>query len=56
MAGVVSGNNVEEEYLWSCTLSGAIKEFSWSPEDPADSKQDDEADPKQRETWSQTSY
>ena len=45
MAGVVSGNNVEEEYLWSCTLSGANKEFSLSPEDPADSKEDDEADP-----------
>jgi len=45
MSGVVAGNNVEEEYLWSCTLSGANKEYTWSPEDPADSKEDDEADP-----------
>merc|ERR1712000_281768 len=45
MSGVVASNNVEEEYLWSCTLSGESKEFSWSPEDPADSKEDDEADP-----------
>merc|ERR1712082_578358 len=45
MSGVVASNNVEEEYLWSCTLSGESKEFSWSPEDPADTKEDDEADP-----------
>jgi len=45
MSGVVAGNNVEEEYLWSCTLSGETKEFSWSPEDPADTKDDDENDP-----------
>merc|ERR1711864_62094 len=45
MSGVVASNNVEEEYLWSCTLSGESKEFSWSPEDPADTKDDDEADP-----------
>jgi len=45
MSGVVASNNVEEEYLWSCTLSGESKEFSWSPEDPADTKDDDENDP-----------
>jgi len=45
MSGVVASNNVEEEYLWSCTLSGETKAFAWSPEDPADTKEDDEADP-----------
>eukprot|EP00092_Neocalanus_flemingeri_P036279 GFUD01039501.1.p1 GENE.GFUD01039501.1~~GFUD01039501.1.p1 ORF type:complete len:220 (+),score=80.93 GFUD01039501.1:76-735(+) len=45
MAGIVGGNSVEEEYLWSCTLSGADKEFSWAPEDPSDTKDDDESDP-----------
>merc|ERR1711915_213567 len=28
--------NVEQEYLWSCTLTGSNKEFSWSPEEPVD--------------------
>eukprot|EP00092_Neocalanus_flemingeri_P020298 GFUD01021988.1.p1 GENE.GFUD01021988.1~~GFUD01021988.1.p1 ORF type:complete len:220 (-),score=67.94 GFUD01021988.1:130-789(-) len=45
MAGIVGGTSVEEEYLWSCTLSGAAKEFSWAPEDPSDAKDDDENDP-----------
>jgi len=45
MAGVVSSSNVEEEYLWTCTLTGESKEFSWSPEDPSDTKEDDESDP-----------
>ena len=33
----------EEEYLWSYKFSGASKEFSWCPDNPAD--QDDAADP-----------
>ena len=33
----------EEEYLWSYKFSGASKEYSWCPYDPAD--QDDAADP-----------
>ena len=36
----VPSNDYEEEYLWSCEFSGASKEYSWCPEDPAD--QDDE--------------
>ena len=44
MAGVIGGNNIEEEYLWSCTLSGSSKEYKWAPEDPSDSMEDD--DPK----------
>merc|ERR1712098_542263 len=45
MSGAVASNNVEEEFLWSCTLNGETKEFSWNPEDPSDSKDDDDADP-----------
>jgi len=32
MAAILAGNNVEEEHLWSCTLTGAAKEFTWDPE------------------------
>jgi len=31
MAAILAGNNVEEEYLWSCTLTGSDKEYSWDP-------------------------
>ena len=24
--------NFEQEYLWTCTLTGADKEFMWNPE------------------------
>ena len=41
----MSGAGVEEEYLWSCSLTAASKEYTWNPEDPADSKDDNEADP-----------
>ena len=41
----VASNSVEEEFLWSCTLTGASKEFIWAPEDPADDQEDDESDP-----------
>ena len=36
MAAILAGNNVEQEYLWSCTLSGSSKEFMWSPEEPVE--------------------
>jgi len=42
---VAGSSNVEEEYLWTCTLDASNKEFSWNPEDPSDVKDDDEADP-----------
>ncbi|CAN0549325.1 unnamed protein product [Ectocarpus sp. 8 AP-2014] len=45
MAGIVGGNSVEEEYLWSCSLTAANKEFIWAPEDSSDTKEDDENDP-----------
>jgi len=45
MAGIIGGNSVEEEYLWSCTLTGSNKEFTWSPEDPSDTNEEDEKDP-----------
>ena len=31
MAAILAGNNVEEEYLWSCTLTGSSKEHNWDP-------------------------
>jgi len=41
----VSGNSgVEEEFLWTCTLTGADKVYDWSPEDPIVSKDDEETD------------
>merc|ERR1712042_16228 len=36
MAAFLAGNNVEQEYLWSCSLTGSNKEFKWAPEDPAE--------------------
>eukprot|EP00092_Neocalanus_flemingeri_P034873 GFUD01037948.1.p1 GENE.GFUD01037948.1~~GFUD01037948.1.p1 ORF type:complete len:216 (-),score=66.23 GFUD01037948.1:94-741(-) len=45
MAGILAGNDVEQEYLWSCTLSGSDKEYSWAPEDPTtEGKEDEEND------------
>ena len=31
MAAILAGGNVEEEYLWSCSLSGSNKEYAWDP-------------------------
>merc|ERR1712096_510388 len=31
MADILAGNNVEEEFMWSCTLTGSNKEYSWDP-------------------------
>merc|ERR1712096_303951 len=31
MAAILAGNNVEEEFMWSCTLTGSNKEYSWDP-------------------------
>ena len=31
MAAILAGNNVEEEYMWSCTLTATNKEYSWDP-------------------------
>jgi len=42
MAAILAGNNVEEEYMWACTLDKSNKEFEWSPEDPSDNKDDDD--------------
>merc|ERR1712142_272915 len=38
MAAILAGNNVEQEYLWSCSLTGSNKEFKWAPEDPAENE------------------
>jgi len=43
MAAILAGNNVEEEYLWSCTLSGSNKEYSWEPSTlEPETKEDDQ--------------
>ena len=31
MAAILAGGNVEQEYLWSCALSGSNKEYDWDP-------------------------
>ena len=36
----------EEEYLWSCKFSGASKEYSWCPQDPADQNDEGGVDPR----------
>ena len=41
----VPSNDYEEEYLWSCEFSGANKEYTWCPEDPADQDDEDAEDP-----------
>jgi len=45
MASTLSGPNIEEEYMWSVTLDGNTKEYSWKPTDPADEDTEDEEDP-----------
>ena len=32
MSGLVSSSAVEEEFLWSCSLTAASKEYTWNPE------------------------
>jgi len=49
MAAVLAGENVEQEYLWTCTLSGASKEYNWAPETDVvaeDNKEGEEKDVK----------
>jgi len=36
MAVVVEGESIEEESLWSCTLSGATREYNWTAQIPAE--------------------
>merc|ERR1711872_306799 len=38
MAAILAGNNVEEEFLWSCTLNAETKEYVWDPKEPEDYK------------------
>eukprot|EP00092_Neocalanus_flemingeri_P012145 GFUD01013093.1.p1 GENE.GFUD01013093.1~~GFUD01013093.1.p1 ORF type:complete len:175 (-),score=33.30 GFUD01013093.1:10-534(-) len=48
MASILAGNDVEQEYLWSFTLTGSDKEYCWAPEDPTpeakEGKEDEEND------------
>ena len=49
MAAILAGNNVEEEYLWSCTLTGSSKEYSWDPanlEPKAEEEEEEKEGPK----------
>ena len=45
MAAILAGNDVEQEYLWSCTLTGSNKEYKWSPEGDKEKKDYDEEVP-----------
>merc|ERR1719378_51102 len=44
MASTLSGPNIEEEYMWSCTLSGSDKEYEWAPKEPQNDDTEDEED------------
>ena len=47
MAAILAGNNVEEEYLWSCTLTGSSKEYNWEPTSlEPESKEEEKEGPK----------
>jgi len=46
MAAVLAGENVEQEYLWTCTLSGASKEYSWAPETVVETKENKDSEEK----------
>jgi len=47
MAAILSGNNVEEEYLWSCSLDKDNKEFEWNPENPTEGPESNNDDEKE---------
>jgi len=47
MAAILSGNNVEEEYLWSCSLDKDNKEFEWNPEKPTEGPETNNEDEKE---------
>merc|ERR1711911_516831 len=42
MASTLSGPNIEEEYMWACTINAKDKEYEWNPEDPAETEEDEE--------------
>merc|ERR1712098_1035796 len=43
MAALTHGENgIEEEFLWTCTLSGDNKEFTWAPDDAEVAEEGDE--------------
>merc|ERR1712212_988437 len=44
MASTLSGPNIEEEYMWTCTLSGSDKEYDWAPKEPQNDDTEDEED------------
>jgi len=48
MAAVLAANNVEEEYMWGCTLDKGTKEFSWSPAADSQEAGDDNLKPGHR--------
>ena len=31
MTAVLTGGNIEEEFVWSCSLTGSNKEYVWEP-------------------------
>merc|ERR1712098_593762 len=43
-AAILAGGNVEEEHLWSCSLTSDNKEFRWDPDNASSSTADSEED------------
>merc|ERR1712142_121589 len=41
-AAFLAGNNFEQEYFWSCSLTGSNEEFKWAPEEPAEKESCDD--------------
>merc|ERR1719204_2366242 len=46
MTTALAGNNMEEEFLWSCTLTGSNKEYSWDPASLETAEEEKEDGPK----------
>ena len=52
MAAILAGNNVEEEYLWSCTLTGTDKEYNWDPANLEPKTEEEKEGPKMKPSHS----
>lgn len=46
MTTALAGNNMEEEFLWSCTLTGSNKEYSWDPASLETAEEEEKDGPK----------
>ena len=46
MTAALTGNNMEEEFLWSCTLTGSNKEYTWDPSSLEPAEEEEKEGPK----------